>query len=217
VGEVWLDVSISCLLADTLPVKYSVGEKPVTSTVVGLIETGLKNCLEPCINSGVSGLRLPLLHQYCPPEPLDLGCLHLGQVLQLSTLGNSDSSVHPVHSSRGLTVLRMILCSGVRAMEPGLLLSRTQILMLSVPSSSPRMLTKLITLLLLGPGYRLTNLKPPPAIGRLIVSGPGGHGSTLGLLPSVSLLFLWRFNNDLLALPLVATHHVGLNEPAIAA
>jgi hypothetical protein len=120
-----------------------------------------------------------------------------------------------LYSSHGLTVLRMILCSGVRAMGPGLLLSRTQILMLSVPSSSPRMLTKLITLLL-GPGYKLTNLKPPPVIGSLIVSGPGGHGSTLGLLSSASLLFLWRFNHDLLALPLVATHHVGLNEPAIA-
>jgi hypothetical protein len=122
----WLTLSQSSILW---------GEKPVTSTVVGLIETGLKNCLEPCVNSGVSGLRLPLLHQNCPPEPLDLGCLHIGQVLQLSTLGNSDNSVHPVHSSRGLTVLRMILCSGVRATGPG-------ILMLSVPSSSPRTLMK---------------------------------------------------------------------------
>jgi hypothetical protein len=118
------------------------GEKPVTSTMVGLVETGLKNCSELCINSGVSGLRLPLLHQDCPPESLDLGCLRLGQVLQLSTLGNSDSSVHPVHSSRDLTVLRMILCSGARATRPDLLLSRTQILMLSVPSLSPRTLMK---------------------------------------------------------------------------
>jgi hypothetical protein len=128
--------------ADTLPVKYSVGEKPVTSTVVGLIETGLKNCLEPRANSGVFGLRLPFLHQNCPPEPLDLGYLHLGPVLQLSTLSNSDSSVHPVHISRGLTVLRTILCSGARAMRPSLLLSRTRILTLSVPSSSLWMLMK---------------------------------------------------------------------------
>jgi hypothetical protein len=142
VGEVWLDVSTSCLLPDTLPVKYSVGEKLVTSIAVGLIETGPKNCPEPRVNSGVSELRLPLLHQYCPPAHLDLGCLRLGQVLQLSTLGNSDNSVHPVHNSRGLTVLHMILCSGVRAMGPGLLLSRTRILMLSVPSSSPWTLTK---------------------------------------------------------------------------
>jgi hypothetical protein len=119
-----------------------VGENLVTSTVVGLVETGLKNCLELRVNSGVSGLRLPLLHQNCPPEPLDLGCLHLSQVLQLSTLGNSDNNVHPVHSSRGLTVLRMILCSGTRATGPGILLSRTRILMLSVPSSSPRTLMK---------------------------------------------------------------------------
>jgi hypothetical protein len=142
VGEVWLDVSTSCVLADTLPVKYSVGEKSVTSMAVGLIETSMKNCLELCINSDASGLRLSLLHQYCPPEPLDLGCLRLGQVLQLSTLGNSDSSVHPIHSSHGLMVLRMILCSGMRAMGPGLLLSQTRIQMLIMPSSSPRMLTK---------------------------------------------------------------------------
>jgi hypothetical protein len=139
---VWLDVSTSCLLADTLPIKYSLGEKPVTSTAVGLVETGVKNYPEPRVNSGASGLWLPLLHQNCPPEPLDLGCLRLGQVLQLSTLGNSDNSVHPVHSSRGLTVLHTILCSGARAVGPSLLLSQTQILMLSVPSSSPRTLTK---------------------------------------------------------------------------
>jgi hypothetical protein len=155
----------------------------VTSTVVGLIETGLKNCLEPRINSGVSGLRLPLLYQNCPAEPLD-----------------------------------------ARAMGPGLLLSRTQILTLSVPSSSPRTLTKRstgrrtdsLTLLLLGPSSRLMNLEPTPATGGLIVGGPGGHGSTLGLLLSASLL-LRRFNHELLALPLVATHHVGLNELATAA
>jgi hypothetical protein len=212
-------------VADTLPVKYSVGENPVTSMTVGLIETGLMNCLEPRVNSGVSGLRLPLLHQYCPPEPLDLGYLRLGQVLQLSTLSNSDSSVHPVHSSRGLTVLRTILCSGMRATGPGLLLSRTQILTLSVPSSSPQMLTKLpmgrrmdsLTLLLLGPSSRLTNQEPMPTIGGLFVDGTGGHCSTLGLLLSVSLLHLLRFNHELLALPLVMTHHVGLNEPATAA
>jgi hypothetical protein len=109
---------------------------------VGLIETGLKHYLEPRINSGVSGLRLPLLHQNCLPEPLDLGCLRLGQVLQLSTLGNSDNSVHPVHCSRDLTVLHTVQCSGSRVMGPVLRLSRTQILTLSVPSSSPRTLTK---------------------------------------------------------------------------
>jgi hypothetical protein len=119
-----------------------VGEKPVTSTAVGLIETGLKHCPEPRVNSGVSGLQLPLLHQNCPPESLDLGCLRLGQVLQLSTLGNSDGSVHPIHCSRDLTVLRTVLCSGARAMGPSLRLSWTQILMLNVPSSSPRMLMK---------------------------------------------------------------------------
>jgi hypothetical protein len=59
----------------------------------------------------------------------------------------------------------------------------------------------------------LTNLEPTPATGGLII---GGHGSTLGLLLSVSLL-LRRFNHELLALPLVATHHVGLNEPETAA
>jgi hypothetical protein len=114
----------------------------VTSTAVGLVETGLKNCKELRVNSGVSGLWLPLLHQNYPPEPLDLGCLRLGQVLQLSTLGNSDNSVHPVHSSRGLTVLCTILYSGVRVMGSGLLLSQTRILTLSVPSSIPRMLMK---------------------------------------------------------------------------
>jgi hypothetical protein len=133
---------------------------------VGLVETGLKHCPEPRVNNGVSGLWLPLLHQNCPPEPLDLGCLRLGQVLQLSTLGNSDDSVHPVHCSRDLTVLRTVLCSDAREMGPGLRLSRTRILTLSVPSSSPWTLTKRptgrrtdsLTLLLLGPGSRLTNL-----------------------------------------------------------
>jgi hypothetical protein len=60
------------------------------------------------------------------------------------------------------------------------------------------------------------NLEQTVAIGGLIIGGPGGHGSMLGLLLSVSLL-LRRFNHGLLALPLVATHHVGLNEPATAA
>jgi hypothetical protein len=194
----------------------------VTSTVVGLVETGLKNCPKPCVNSGVSGLWLPLLHQNCPPEPLDLGCFHLGQVLQLSTLDNSDSSVHPVHSSHGLMILRTILCSGARAMGLGLLLSRTRILMLSVPSSSPRTLTKRpmgrqtdsLTLLLLGLGSMLVNLEPMLATGGLIISG---HGSTLGLRLSASILLLRRFRHELLALPLVVTHHVGLNEPTTAA
>jgi hypothetical protein len=138
----------------------------VTSTVVGLIETRMKHCPEPRVNSGVSGLWLPLLHQNCPSEPLDLGCLRLGQVLQLSTLGNSDDSVHPVHCSRDFTVLRTVLCSGARATGPGLRLSRTRILMLSVPSSSPRTLMKWpmrrqtdsLTLLLLGRSSRLANL-----------------------------------------------------------
>jgi hypothetical protein len=202
-----------------------VGENLVTSTVVGLVETSLKNCLELRVNSGVSGLRLPLLHQNCPLEPLDLGCLHLGQVLQLSTLNNSDNNVHPVHSSRGLTVLRMILCSGTRATGPGILLSRTWILMLSVPSSSPQTLmkrpmgrrTNSLTLLLLDPGTRLMNLEPTPTIDGLIVGCPGGHINTLALLLSVSLLPLRRFIHELLALPPVVTHHVSLNEPAIAA
>jgi hypothetical protein len=90
------------------------GEKPVTSTAVGLVETRLKHCPEPCINSGVSGLQLPLLHQNCPPKPLDLCCLHLGQVLQLSSLGNSDGSVHLVHYSRDLMILYTVMCSGAR-------------------------------------------------------------------------------------------------------
>jgi hypothetical protein len=69
----------------------------------------------------------------------------------------------------------------------------------------------LLTLLLLGPGSILANLEPTPVTGGLIVSGPGDHGSTLGLLLSVSLLLLQRFNHELLALPLVVTHQVGLN------
>jgi hypothetical protein len=73
--------------------------------------------------------------------------------------------------------------------------------------------TDSLTLLLLGPGSRIVNLEPMPATGGLIVGGPGSHGSTLGLLLSVSLLLLQRFNHKLLALPLVATHHIGLNEP----
>jgi hypothetical protein len=48
----------------------------------------------------------------------------------------------------------------------------------------------------------------------LIIGGPSGHGSTLDLLLSASLLLRRRFNHELLALPLVATHHVVLNEPA---
>jgi hypothetical protein len=167
----------------------------VNLTAVGLVETGLKHCPEPHINNGVSGLRLPLLHQNCPLEPLDLGCLCLGQVLQLSTLSNSDDSVHPVHCSRDLTVLCTVLCSGTRATWPGLRLSQTRILTLSVPSSSPRTLTKRptgrrtdsLTLLLLGLGSRLVNLEPTPTTSGLIVGSPGGHGSTLGLL------FMWVF------------------------
>jgi hypothetical protein len=152
----------------------------VTSMVVGLVETSLKNYPEPRVNSGVSGLRLPLLHQNCPPETLDLGCLRLDQVLQLSTLDSSDSSVHPVHSSRGLTVLRTILCSDARAMGPSLLLSRTQILTLSEPSLSPRMLTKRLmgrrtdslTLLLLGHVSRLANQEPTPVTSSAAMVGP---------------------------------------------
>jgi hypothetical protein len=74
----------------------------------------------------------------------------------------------------------------------------------------------LLTLLLLGPGFRLANLELMPTTGDLIVGGPSGHGSTLGHLLSASLLLLRRFNHELLALPLVATHHVGLNELATA-
>jgi hypothetical protein len=59
------------------------------------------------------------------------------------------------------------------------------------------------------------NLEPTPVTGDLIVDGPGGHGSTLGLFLSVSLL-LQMFNHEFLALPLLVTHHVGLNEPVIA-
>jgi hypothetical protein len=135
----------------------------VTSTAVGLVETCLKHCLDPHVNSGISGLWLPLLHQNYPPESLDLGCLRLGQVLQLSPLSNSDGSVHHVHCSYDLTVLRTILCSGTRVTGPGLRLSQTQILTLSVPSSSPRTPTKQLsgrrtdslTLLLLSPSSRL--------------------------------------------------------------
>jgi hypothetical protein len=69
--------------------------------------------------------------------------------------------------------------------------------------------TDSLTLLQLGPCSRLANLEPMLATGGLII---GGHGSTLGLLLSASLLLLQRFNHKLLALPLVMTHHVGLNE-----
>jgi hypothetical protein len=54
-----------------------------------------------------------------------------------------------------------------------------------------------LTLLLLGPGSRLTNLELTPTTGGLIIGGPGSHGSTLGLLPSASLLLFWRFNHEL--------------------
>jgi hypothetical protein len=74
----------------------------------------------------------------------------------------------------------------------------------------------LLTLLLLGPGFGLTNLEPTPVTSGLIVRGPSDHGSTLGPLLSASLL-VRRFNHWLLALPLVVTHHVGLNKPATAA
>jgi hypothetical protein len=77
--------------------------------------------------------------------------------------------------------------------------------------------TNSLTMLLLGLGSRLTNLELIPVTDGLIVGGPGYHGSTLGLLLSASLLLLWRFNHGLLVLPLVAIHHVDLNEPATAA
>jgi hypothetical protein len=77
--------------------------------------------------------------------------------------------------------------------------------------------TDSLTLLLLGPGSKLANLEPTPVTGGLFVGGPGGHGSTLDLLLSVSLLLRRRFNHGRLALPLVATHYVGLIEPATAA
>jgi hypothetical protein len=66
--------------------------------------------------------------------------------------------------------------------------------------------TDSLTLLLLGPGSRLTNLEWTSTTSGLIVGGPGGHGSTLGLLLRVGLLLLRRFNHGLLALPLVMTH-----------
>jgi hypothetical protein len=186
----------------------------VTSTAVGLVETGLKHCPKLSINGRISGLRLPLLHQNCPPEPLDLGCLRLGQVLELSSLGNSDDSAHPVDCSSDLMVLCTVLCSGARATGPGLWLSRTQNLTLRVPSSSPQTLTKRpmgrrtdsLTLLLLCPGSRLMNLERTSSTSGLIVGGPGGHGSALGLLLRAGLLLLRRFNHGLLALPLVTTH-----------
>jgi hypothetical protein len=214
VCKVWLDVSTSCLLPDTLLVKDSVGEEPVTLTAVGLVETGLKHCPEPSVNGRISGLRLPLFHQNCPPEPLDLGCLRLGQVLELSTLGNSDGSVHPVDCSCDLTILRTVLCNGARVMGPGLWLSQTRNLTLRVPSSSPQTLTKRptgrrtdsLTLLFLRPGSRLTNLERMSWTSGLIVDGPGGHGSMLGLLLRAGILLLRRFNHGLLALPLVTTH-----------
>jgi hypothetical protein len=62
-----------------------------------------------------------------------------------------------------------------------------------------------LTLLLLGPGSWLSNLERMPSTGGLIISGPGSHGSTVGLLLSTGLL-LQRFNHQILALPLVATH-----------
>jgi hypothetical protein len=77
--------------------------------------------------------------------------------------------------------------------------------------------TDSLTLLLLGPGSRLANLELTPATGGLTVSGPSGYGSMLSLLLSASLLLLRRFNHELLALPPVTTHHIGLNEPATAA
>jgi hypothetical protein len=73
--------------------------------------------------------------------------------------------------------------------------------------------TDSLTLLLLGPVSRLANLEPTRATGGLIVSG---HGSTLSLLSSASLLLLRKFNHGLLVLPLITTHHVGLNKPATA-
>jgi hypothetical protein len=66
--------------------------------------------------------------------------------------------------------------------------------------------TDSLTLLLLRPGSRLTNLERTSSTSGLIIGGPGGHGSTLGLLLRAGLLLLWRFNHGLLALPLVTTH-----------
>jgi hypothetical protein len=40
----------------------------------------------------------------------------------------------------------------------------------------------------------------------VIIGGPGGNGSTLGLLLRAGLLLPRRFNHGLLALPLVMTH-----------
>jgi hypothetical protein len=110
-------------------------------------------------------------------------------------------------------------------MGPSLQLSRTQSLTLSVPSSSPRTLTKRptgrrtdsLTLLLLGPDSRLTNLELTSTTGGLIIGCPGGHGSTLDLLLSTCLLLLRRLNHWFLPLSLVATHDAGLSVPATAA
>jgi hypothetical protein len=86
-------------------------------------------------------------------------------------------------------------------------------LMLSVPSSSPQTYTKRPTgrrtdwliLLLLGSSSRLSNLERTLSTSSLIVGGPGGNGSMVGLLLSMGLL-LRRFNHRILALPLVVTH-----------
>jgi hypothetical protein len=71
--------------------------------------------------------------------------------------------------------------------------------------------TDSLTLLLLGPGSRLTNLELMSMTGGLIVGGPDGHGSTLGLLLSTSLLLLRRLNHRFLPLSFVTTHDVGSN------
>jgi hypothetical protein len=107
----------------------------------------------------------------------------------------------------------MILCCGVEATSPSLPLTRMLTLMLSVPSSSPQThmkrptgrRTNWLTLLLLGPGSKLSNLERMPSISDLIIGGPDGHGSTVGLLLSTGLLLL-RFNHQILALPLVMTY-----------
>jgi hypothetical protein len=116
-------------------------------------------------------------------------------------------------------VLCTVLCSGARATGPGLQLSQTWNLTLSVPSSSPRTLTKQpmgrrtdsLTLLLLGPDSRLTNLEWTSTTGGLIVCGLDGHDSTLDLLLSTGLLLLRRLNHRFLPLSLVTTHDVGSN------
>jgi hypothetical protein len=55
------------------------------------------------------------------------------------------------------------------------------------------------------------NLELTSMTGGLIIGGPDGHGSTLGLLLSMGLLLLRKLNHRFLPLSLVMTHDVGSN------